>query len=113
MSKEDSNGPLGGIFTALGALVGTAYGATIADAPGGFLGIFIGAWLGNIIEHIVFRLLMVALFVIMILARQAFFEAIFDGAHTADPVIPTESIAEVRHLSPTGGLGSADGGRRS
>lgn len=75
MSTQSDN-QLGGIFAGLGFFVGAAYGATLHPA-GGLIGMFVGLFLGKFIEHLVFRAILVALVVIMIIARQAFFDAIF------------------------------------
>lgn len=75
--KTQNNGPLGGIFSFTGAIVGAIYGNAIGgNLLVAFVGGMIGAWLGYIVEHIVFRLIVIALALIMIIARQAFFEAL-------------------------------------
>lgn len=93
-SEKDSAGPFGGWFGTLGLIVGFVYGAGIGDgnwvvAVGGAI---FGGWLGIVIEHIVARLILIALFIFMIIARQAFFDAIFDSAYWVEPVNTAEAV---------------------
>ncbi len=80
-SKEDKGGPLGGIFMMVGAIVGYVYFLALANNFWiGMIGFGLGAFLGRIIEDIVFRLILIALTIVMIIGRQMFFSAIFDSA---------------------------------
>lgn len=74
--KSNENGPLGGIFSFIGAMVGASYGMTAGGFIAALIGGAIGAWLGLIVEHIVFRIIVIVLTLIMIIARQAFFDAL-------------------------------------
>jgi len=96
MSKEDKP-PFGGFFAFIGAFVGLGYAVQINDAPLIALGgLFVGGWLGYIFEHILFRLIVISLFILMIVTRQAFFGAVFD-ANAADPIqSPTEQIISAK-----------------
>lgn len=78
MSNSDNDSPLGGIFACIGFFVGGIYGAYITDHGfGGLAGMFIGLFLGKIVEHIVFRAILIALSVLAFVARHALFDAIF------------------------------------
>ncbi len=82
MSNNNDSPPFGGIFAGLGAIVGMGYGFAITQhflgAVGGF---FVGSLLGYIFEHILFRVILIALFILMIVTRQALFDALFNDAH--------------------------------
>jgi len=90
-AKKSEGGPLGGIFSFLGGIVGAAFG----NAIGGhwifiIIGVLIGAWLGLIIEHIVFRLIVIALAIIMFIARQALFQAVRESFASIESSTPYE-----------------------
>ena len=73
-----SSGPLGGIFGFIGLLVGAGYGAQLPEASLATMvvGGLIGAAIGGFVEHVVARLLVIALFVGGIMMRQAFFDGV-------------------------------------
>lgn len=102
MSKEKNKHPFGGFFAAIGAFVGIGYAAQIDAGPLVALGgLIVGAWLGLIVEHVVFRLIVIGLFVLMIVARHAFFDAVFDEhALHFMPDIPTRNAAQIAHAMP-------------
>ena len=87
MSKKEQKNehPFGGVFGTIGAFVGMVYAFNISNdgfvALGGFI---VGAWLGYIVEHLIFRLIVIGLLIIMIVARQAFFGAIWDHLTAPD-----------------------------
>lgn len=73
--------PLGGIFPLAGFIIGYVYAITILGSfwPSAIVGI-ICFGIGFLIEPIVYRIAMIALYVIAIIARQALFSALFDSA---------------------------------
>ena len=102
MSKENKL-PFGGFFIVIGAMVVCGYAVPISGGndlvPLG--GLFVGGWLGYLFEHVLFRLIIVALFILMIVARQAFFGAMFDAnAVHWEPQQPANSIVQTKHAIP-------------
>lgn len=83
MSNQGSAGPFGGWFGTIGLVVGFFYGANIAEWPGAIGGAFICAALGLAIEHILARIILIAMLIFMMAAQKAFFsgvrEALFSG----------------------------------
>ena len=80
MSEPGDDNPLAGLFGLIGAFVGFGYGAQISgeEPVVAIIGLFAGIFLGYVVAEIAVRLILIALLIIMILARQAFFEAIAD-----------------------------------
>lgn len=76
MGTQSSDNPLGGIFAFIGFFVGAIYGASVHPA-GGLIGMFVGLFLGKFIEHIVFRVILIGLAILIVVARHALFDAIF------------------------------------
>ena len=84
------------MFGTIGAFVGLIYAFNISED--GFValgGAIVGGWLGLVIEHIVFRLIIIALLVLMIVARQAFFGAIIDNFSYLPQTPPMQQSAIV------------------
>ena len=96
-ANKSKHGPLGGIFSFAGAIIGALY----ANAIGGNLlaaAVFgvIGGYLGLIVEHIVFRLIIIALTIIAFIARQALFEAVRESfASIETPLTDIYAVAEL------------------
>lgn len=93
--KENNPHPFGGWFGTIGLIVGFGYGAQIGGgewlvAIGGAL---VGAWVGVVIEHIIARLILIALLVIMIFARHAFFDALSEYVSYIEPTARYEMHA--------------------
>ena len=66
-------------FALSAAFIGLGYGSTFGDDVVAFICLLVGAFLGAMVEHILFRVLVIALFLIMILARQLFWDAVTDA----------------------------------
>lgn len=99
MSKKESvqdEYPLGGIFVGLGGLVGLAYGWMITE---NFLirlgGLMLGATLGLIVEHILFRLIIIGLIILMFMARSAFIDAVFTDASIHTPSLHDQQFEQI------------------
>ena len=73
--------PFGGFFGVIGGLTGFGYGAYVTDGQviAALIIALIGAGLGLIVEHVVFRLIVVALFVLGFVIRQEIWGAISSG----------------------------------
>jgi len=103
MSKEKSGLPFGGFFIIIGALVLCGYSVPLSGGndlvPLG--GLFVGGWLGYIFEHLLFRIIIIGLLILMIVARNAFFGAVFDtnAAHW-ETQKPTDNIAHTERAAP-------------
>jgi len=102
MNKEKKP-PFGGIFIVIGAMVMCGYAVPISGGndlvPLG--GLIVGGWLGYVFEHVLFRLVIVGLFILMIVARQAFFGAVFDAnADHWEAQNPANSIAKTKQVTP-------------
>lgn len=81
MSSQSEKPPFGGVMAAIGAFVGYGYiGHMFDDQFAGLIGGLIGAGLGYVAEHIIYRLIIIALLVVMFIGRQVFFDAIFNNA---------------------------------
>ena len=102
MENQNNEAPLGGIFVALGLIVGAMYGSSIGDFAGLIIGAIVGAGLGQIVENIIFRLIMFALGVLWFFARSAFWKSFWEGfregtnSSTAQPE-PSELLAALPH----------------
>ena len=95
-ANKSKNGPLGGIFSFIGAVVGAFYGMAAGGLVVALVGGIIGAWLGLIVEHIVFRLIIIALTIIAIVARQSLFQAVRESFASIESSTPYEyAIAEL------------------
>lgn len=83
MAERESVGPFGGWFGTLGGFAGMFYGVTLFGGQGILafflslvIGGVVGAWIGLAVEHVVFRLLILASLVVAFLIRSVAFDAI-------------------------------------
>ena len=76
--SNSSDAPLGGIFSVIGLFVGGGYGYSLSEGDLGaaLVVALIGAFLGAVVEHVVFRLIIIAMVIVGFLMRQALFDAI-------------------------------------
>lgn len=95
MGNQEKKPPLGGLFAGIGAIVGAGYGSAFGDGAGGLAGLLIGGWLGLMVENILYRLIVVALLIVMIVARQAFFDAMFAKAYPTEAPQTEQVISKV------------------
>lgn len=102
MSNQDEP-QIGKFFGTLGVIVGLCYGASLVDGepniPVILGGALVGGTLGYIIEHILFRVAMVFLFLAFIFVRTAFFEAVAEQFGAIE-IIPPAYAEEVRQCAP-------------
>ena len=95
MGTQSDEASFGWFFAIIGGTVGFAYGGALAEMGGAIVGLAAGAWLGLIVGNIVYRLIIVALLIVFIVARQAFFDAMFAGTHPTEPQQTDQAISEI------------------
>lgn len=86
MSNSDNPHPFGGWFGTMGLIVGFVYGGQSGDLGVAIGGAIVCAGIGLLIEHILARVILIGLFVLMFLARGAFFEGFMDGLSYVEPI---------------------------
>lgn len=78
MSDSSVKHPFGGIFGTIGMIVGIGVGYDLTqDGVAAIVGGLLGAGVGIFVEHLVYRVLVIAVGVLFLMARSGLLQAMF------------------------------------